>query len=82
MQIFFPVLGQTAHTIQKHEEFVKTLWADLKRKSSRKQHKLKDSIAFHKLNIAVSKFYLSLDDEYFMTKIKKGLQSMLVTHSF
>lgn len=48
------ITGQTANTIQQHEEYVKTLWADLKRKSSRKQHKLNDSIAYHKLNVAVS----------------------------
>ena len=45
-----PLLGHTAESINKHEEFVLSLWDELNRKTSRKKCKLQDSNDYHKLN--------------------------------
>ena len=50
--------GQTAESIKKHEEFVMSLWDELKRKTSRKKCKLQDSSDFHKLNNEVGTYSL------------------------
>ena len=48
--VWYVLLGHTAETINKHEEFVMGLWEELKRKTSRKKCKLNDASEFHKLN--------------------------------
>ena len=42
--------GQTAQTIQQHEEYILGVWDELKRKTVRKKRKLQDSYNFQKLN--------------------------------
>ena len=54
------IKGHTAESIKKHDEFVKRLWDDLTRNTSRKKSKLKDSSNFHKLNNEV--IFLSLEE--------------------
>lgn len=49
-EVSYLLLGHTAETINKHEEFVLGLWDELKRKTSRKKCKLNDASEFHKLN--------------------------------
>lgn len=45
--------GQTAETIRQHEEFVCSIWQELKRKTARKKSKLKDSYDYQKLNNSI-----------------------------
>ena len=52
------LLGHTAETIKKHEEFVTSLWNELKRKTSRKKCKLNDASEFHKLNNEVRTMFI------------------------
>lgn len=53
------LLGHTAETIQKHEEFVMSLWDELKRKTSRKKCKLNDASELHKLNNEVRVMFIA-----------------------
>ena len=53
------LLGHTAETINKHEDFVLGLWEELKRKTARKKCKLNDAIELHKLNNEVRSLCLA-----------------------
>jgi len=57
--LWYLLLGHTAETINKHDEFVLGLWEELKRKTARKKCKLNDASEFHKLNNEVRSLCLA-----------------------